>query len=546
MQPAGTLAARNVTRLHGAVPVLEGASVVVPPRARIGVVGPNGIGKSTLLRVLAGLEAPDEGVVERTPTALTVGYLPQEPDVRPGETLRAFLARRTGVAAAEREMDALAARLEREPQLAVRYTDALDRFLALGGDDLEARARGVCAQVGLAAERLAQPTGSLSGGQAARAALAAILLSRFDVLLLDEPTNDLDFAGLELLERFLTETSAALVVVSHDRALLDKTVTRVVELAPAVSGTREYAGGYAEYERERERARRAEYEAWGEYVAERERIEEQYRRRREWIDRAQSRRRKKKTRDVAGNFERRLGRLERADKPWEPWQLHVSLAAARRSADVVARLEGAIVERGLFRLGPVDLELRRGDRLAVVGPNGSGKSTLLATLLGRLPLAAGNRRLGSGVVAGELEQGRESFTTALPLLDAFLAVTRQRPEEARTLLAKFDLGSEDVVRAAGSLSPGERTRAALAALMARGVNLLVLDEPTNHLDLPAIEQLEEALAGFDGTAVVVSHDRRFLERVAPTATFDLSAASVRAEDPAAVGLERESTARAGR
>jgi ATPase subunit of ABC transporter with duplicated ATPase domains len=535
MQPAGTLAARNVARLHGAVAVLEGISLVVPPRARLGVVGPNGAGKSTLLRVLAGLEAPDGGAVERAPETLTVGYLPQEADVRPGETLLGYLARRTGVAAAEAEMDALAARLEREPAVADAYAEALDRFLALGGDDLAARARGVCAQAGLDADRLGQPTGALSGGQAARAALAAVLLARFDVLLLDEPTNDLDFAGLELLERFLAETPAALVVVSHDRALLDRAVTRIVELAPELSGSREYAGGYAEYERERERARRAEYDAWGRYVAERERIEEQYRRRREWIDRAGSRRRKKKTRDVAGNFERRLRRLERADKPWEPWQLQVSLAAGRRTGDIVAALEGAVVERGSFRLGPIDLDLRRGDRLAVVGPNGSGKSTLLAALLGRLPLAAGNRRMGTGVVAGELEQGRESFTTAAPLLEVFVGLTGQQPEEARTLLAKFDLGAEDVVRAADSLSPGERTRAALAALMARGVNLLVLDEPTNHLDLPAIEQLEQALAGFDGTAVVVSHDRRFLERFAPTATFDVSASSAR-EAARAAGL----------
>jgi ATPase subunit of ABC transporter with duplicated ATPase domains len=199
----------------------------------------------------------------------------------------------------------------------------------------------------------------------------------------------------------------------------------------------------------------------------------------------------------------------------------------------VGTLEGAVVERGSFRLGPVDLDLRRGDRLAVVGPNGSGKSTLLAALLGRLPLAVGNRRLGSGVVAGELEQGREAFSTAAPLLDVFVGLTGQRPEEARTLLAKFDLGSDDVVRAAHSLSPGERTRAALAALMARGVNLLVLDEPTNHLDLPAIEQLEQALAGFDGAAVVVSHDRRFLERFAPTATLDVSTCSARRDRAAA-------------
>ena len=511
------LAARAVSKSHGADVVLEHVSLVVPPHARIGVVGPNGAGKTTLLRLLAGLDEPDAGVVERSGR---VGYLPQEPDARRGETLLAYLARRTGVAAAEAEMDALAGRLGREPELAAAHAEALERFLALGGDDLEARAGAVCADVGLDPERLRQPLAVFSGGLSARARLAAVLLSRFDFLLLDEPTNDLDFAGLDLLERFLVATPAAVVLVSHDRELLDRVVSRVLAFEPG-GGVREVAGGYAAYEAERERALRGAYDAFDQYVAERDRIEEVYRRRREWIDRAGTRRRKKKTRDVAGNFERRLARLEVAEKPFEPWELRMSLRAERRGGDVVARLDGAVVRRGGFSLGPVDLDLRRGDRLAVAGPNGSGKSTLLGALVGRLPLERGSRAVGSGVVVGELEQGRESFAGDSPLLGRFAELTGSPPEEARTLLAKFDLGPAHVVRPVSSLSPGERTRAALAAFMARGVNLLVLDEPTNHLDLPAIEQLETALAGFDGTVVVVSHDRRFLERIAPTRTLKL-------------------------
>jgi ATPase subunit of ABC transporter with duplicated ATPase domains len=179
------------------------------------------------------------------------------------------------------------------------------------------------------------------------------------------------------------------------------------------------------------------------------------------------------------------------------------------------------VQRGPFRLGPVDLELRRGERLAVAGPNGSGKSTLLQALVGRIPVAAGRRMLGSGVEAGELAQGRDAFAGRRPLLETFCELTGLPPETARTLLAKFDLTAGHVARPAGSLSPGERTRAALAAFMARGVNLLVLDEPTNHLDLPAIEQLEEALERYDGTVVLVSHDRRFLARFAATRTVEL-------------------------
>jgi ATPase subunit of ABC transporter with duplicated ATPase domains len=512
------LAARAVSKSHGADVVLDGVSLVVPPRARIGVVGPNGAGKTTLLRLLAGIEEPDAGSVERG--SLRVGYLPQEPDGQPGETLLDYLARRTGVADAEAELDGLAGRLDAEPELAAAYGDALDRFLALGGADLEARAGAVCAGIDLDPARLRQPLDAFSGGLAARARLAAVLLSRFDVLLLDEPTNDLDFAGLALLERFLVETSAAVVLVSHDRELLDRIVSRMLAFEPG-GEVREVAGGYAAYEAERERARRGGYDAFEQYVGERARIEEQYRRRREWIERAGTRRRKKKTRDVAGSFERRLARLEVAEKPFEPWELRVSLRAERRGADVVARLDRAVVRRGAFVLGPLELELRRGDRLVVAGPNGAGKSTLLGALVGRLALASGSRSLGSFVVVGELEQGRESFAGEAPLLERFIASTESSPEDARTLLAKFDLGAGHVSRPAASLSPGERTRATLAAFMARGVNLLVLDEPTNHLDLPAIEQLETALASFDGTVVVVSHDRRFLERLEPTRTLEL-------------------------
>ena len=519
----GTLAAHEITRHHGARVVLERVSVTVPPHSRIGVVGPNGVGKSTLLRILAGLEEPDAGRVTRTPATLRVGYLPQETDAHPRETLLAYLARRTGVAGAEARMDELARRLEAEPALVAEHAAALDAFLALGGADLQTRARAVCSDVGLGPARLHDAVGSLSGGQAARAALAAILLARFDVLLLDEPTNDLDFAGLDVLERFVERTPSAVVVVSHDRAFLDRAIVRVVELDEWTGGATEYAGGWNEYAVERERARRAQYDAFGNYVAEKERLEEQMRRRAEWVDRAgRAQRRKKKTRDIRGQVQREIDRLEKAEKPYEPWELQLKLGAERRSGDVVAQLDRAVVQRGSFEIGPVDLDVRSRDRVALVGPNGAGKTTLLHALLGRLPLAAGTRTVGSGVVIGELEQGRGSFAGDEPLLDTFARASGARPEEARTLLAKFGLGVDDVLRACSSLSPGERTRAALASFMSRGVNVLVLDEPTNHLDLNAIEELERALAGYDGTVVAVTHDRLFLERLAPTRVVDLT------------------------
>ena len=301
-------------------------------------------------------------------------------------------------------------------------------------------------------------------------------------------------------------------------------MTRVVELRPG-GGAREYAGGYAGFERERACEHRGEYDAWGRYVSERERLEEQARRRAGWAARATTQRRKKKTRDIRGQVRRELERLDRAEKPHEPWELRLRLRADERGPEVVARLTHAVVERNGFRLGPLGLDLRRGERLAIVGPNGSGKSTLLAALLGRLPLTGGQSTLGPSVVVAELEQDRGAFAGGEPLLGRFAMLAGMRDDDARTLLAKFGLGAEDVPRACDSLSPGERTRGALALFAAKGANLLVLDEPTNHLDIEAIEQLEAALADYDGTVVAVSHDRRFLERFAPTRTLDLTAVS---------------------
>ena len=358
-----------------------------------------------------------------------------------------------------------------------------------------------------------------SGGQKARAALAETLRGGFDVLLLDEPTNDLDFAGLAWLERGLATHPGSVVVISHDRAFLDRTVTRIVELDEWTRGATEYSGGWSDYEAERARRRERHYRSWEASVAERRRIEEQQRRMMEWERRGYGQgRKKKKSKDVRRTYGAKLARVEKVEKPYEPWELHLSLAATARSGDVVIRLEDAVVERGSFRLGPLDLEVAWGDRLAVAGPNGSGKTTLLDALLGRLPLVAGNRWVGPSVVLGELEQDRSALTGPQTLLEVF----RDHEEgTARTLLAKFGLGADDVLRATSSLSPGERTRAGLALLTARGVNCLVLDEPTNHLDVEAIEELERALVAYDGTVLLVTHDRRFLEAFAPTRTIDL-------------------------
>ncbi|HWW53841.1 MAG TPA: ATP-binding cassette domain-containing protein, partial [Acidimicrobiales bacterium] len=211
--------------------------------------------------------------------------------------------------------------------------------------------------------------------------------------------------------------------------------------------------------------------------------------------------------------ERAMDRLEQVDKPWEGWDLRFAIEEAPRAGAVALRLEEAVIGRGDFRLGPLDLEIAWGERVAITGPNGSGKTTLLETLLGRLPLIGGRRYVGPSVVVGELGQDRAAFSDEARLLDAFQRFSGQTVAEVRSLLAKFGIGADHVDRAVSTLSPGERTRVELAGFQARHVNLLVLDEPTNHLDLPAIEQLEEALASFGGTLLVVSHDRRLLESV---------------------------------
>jgi ATPase subunit of ABC transporter with duplicated ATPase domains len=361
--------------------------------------------------------------------------------------------------------------------------------------------------------------GTRSGGQDTRAALAEVLRGGFDVLLLDEPTNDLDFAGLAWLERSLASRPGSLLVVSHDRAFLDRTVTRIVELDEWSRGTTEYSGGWSDYEAERKRRRERHYRRWESSVAERRRVEEQQRQMAEWERRGYGQgRKKKKSKDVKRTYAAKLAKVDVVEKPYEPWELHLSLVSAGRSGEVVVRLEDAVVERGSFRLGPLDIGIGWGDRIAIAGPNGSGKTTLLDALLGRLPLAAGTRWVGPGAVLGELEQDRAALTGPQTLLEIF----RDYEEgTARTLLAKFGLGAEDVLRPAASLSPGERTRAGLALLTARGVNCLVLDEPTNHLDVEAIEELERALGGYDGTVILVTHDRRFLETFAPGRTIDL-------------------------
>ncbi len=537
------LVANDLTVVRGPLLVLSAVSLTVGPGARIGVVGPNGVGKSTLLSVLAGSLVPDSGSVSLAPPSANVGLLPQEPERLPGETVQEFLLRRTGVTAAQTALDASAEALGvGAPGSDDDYHHALERWLALGGADLDSRAEEVCADIGLSPALLASEMTTLSGGQAARASLASILLARYDVFLLDEPTNDLDFAGLERLERFVSELQSGLVLVSHDREFLSRTITSVLDIDGPLRTARLYNGGWEAFLEMRSVAKRQAREAYEEFEDKRSGLVSQAQRQREQSvrgavrakrkapdnDRAAKGARMEAATHSAGRvktIEAQLDRLDEVEEPRKEWQLQMSIAAAPRSGSVVAVLSDAVVTRGSFVLGPISLQVSYGDRLAIVGPNGSGKSTLLGALLGRIPLTSGTQSLGSGVRLGEIDQARSVFSGSLSPVAVLEERTSWPAGEVRTLLAKFGLRGDHASRPGSSLSPGERTRASLALLQAVGVNLLVLDEPTNHLDLPAIEQLEEALASYEGTLLLVTHDRRLLEALKTTsrAEFPLRA-----------------------
>jgi ATPase subunit of ABC transporter with duplicated ATPase domains len=539
-----TIYCKGLAASFGARELWSGLDLVVAPGDVVGLVGPNGTGKSTLLRILAGLRQPDAGAVTVAPPTATLGYLAQEPERLVGESVRQLLARRTGVAAAEATMNAEAEAMgDGKPGADDRYSNALERWLALGGADLEERSHSVTADLGLDVD-LDLPMTALSGGQAARAGLAALLLSRYDAFLLDEPTNDLDIDGLDHLEEFVQSLAAPTVLVSHDREFLTRTVTKVVEIDRSLQRIAVYGGSYSAYLEERATARRHAADAFSEFSNRKSELEARAHRQRAWMQKGvKNARRKARDNDKIGRAfrteatekqaakvkqtERMIERLDEVAAPRKEWKLQFTIAAAPRSGDVVAQARGAVLERGTFRLGPVDLQLDLRDRIAITGPNGGGKSTLLAMLLGRIAPTSGTVTLGSGVVVGEVDQARAAFSSDLPMVDVF---SRWVPDwataDVRTLLAKFGIGSQFIGRSAVSLSPGERTRTAMALLQARGVNLLALDEPTNHLDLEAIEQLEQALETFDGTILLVTHDRRMLDTVRLTRRWHVDAGVV--------------------
>ncbi|MGM7697503.1 ABC-F family ATP-binding cassette domain-containing protein [Microbacterium sp. A84] len=535
-----TLVAQGLAGGYGHRTLFDSLDLTVAPGDVVGVVGANGAGKSTLLRLLAGVDQPQAGTIALAPADAFIGWLPQEHERVAGETVAEYIARRTGCADATVEMDAAAAGLG-DPSLVADgvdpsdvYSAALDRWLASGAADLDERIPAVLADLGFALDEGASEQilmTSLSGGQAARVGLAALLLSRFDIVLLDEPTNDLDLDGLERLETFVRGLRGGVVLVSHDREFLARCVTRVLELDLAQGSNQVFGGGYDSYLEERATNRRHAREKYDEFAGKKADLVSRARTQREWSsqgvrnamkkapDNDKNRRKaatesSEKQAQKVRQMESRIARLDEVDEPRKEWQLEFTIGAAPRSSSVVSTLSSAVFRQGDFTLGPVSLQVNAGERIGITGPNGAGKSTLLRALLGRQTPDEGTASLGASVQVGEIDQARSLLAGSRPLADAFEELVPDMASgEVRTLLAKFALKADHVNRPVDELSPGERTRAGLALLQARGVNLLVLDEPTNHLDLPAIEQLEEALESYEGTLLLVTHDRRMLATV---------------------------------
>jgi ATP-binding cassette subfamily F protein 3 len=500
------LTASDLAKSYGPQDVFEGVALEIPKGAKIALVGPNGSGKTTLLRILAGLEQPTAGVVHRA-RDLGVAYLPQHADFRGAGTLwEAMLEVFADLRAQAAQLRCLEAAMTdpgaREEALE-QYGEAQEAFELAGGYTYEQRIGQVLSGLGFDEEDFRRPVAQLSGGQKTRALLARLLLEEPDLLLLDEPTNHLDLAGVEWLEGYLKAWEGAVIVVAHDRAFLDAIVDRVWELA--WGGLEQYRGNYSAYaiqKAERQALQQAEYERQQQFI---DRTEEFIRRHMAG----------QRTRQAQGR-QKRLERVERIERPREYRPLSLDLGKTARSGDLVLGFYDLVV--GYEPAAPLftidEFELRRGQCVALLGPNGSGKTTLLRTLLGEIDPLAGRVRVGASVQVGYFAQGHAGLDPEKTAVETILETREMTVGEARGLLGRYRFSGDDAFKRIGALSGGEQARVALAVLTLQGANVLILDEPTNHLDIPSQEVLQEALAGFDGTLLIVTHDRYLISRLA--------------------------------
>jgi ATP-binding cassette subfamily F protein 3 len=525
------LTAHHLYKSYGIQPILENISFSISKDERIGLIGPNGCGKTTLMRILAGIEQPDSGNVVSTRPNLRIGYLAQGSDFTPGDTLQSALKSDSVTQEAlETEIASLASALSSNPNdstIQAKYDSALAQI-----SNLQSLSPSILAPLGLADIPPETPIPHLSGGQKTRLMLAHVLLEDPHLLLLDEPTNHLDIEMLEWLEDWLNHFQGAALIVSHDRAFLDNTVTSILELDPSTHNLRTYPGNYADYLEQK--------------LTERERQSQAYQDQQDEIAqlrtaaahiRGLTRMKKggkadggdkfakgffgnRATKNVAGrakHIEARIEKLltqDRIEKPQSSWQLKLDFGTpAHRSKDVLIAEKLSIgYDRPL--LTDLSLHIRAGQRIALTGPNGSGKTTLIRTIAGRLEPLAGNLRLGGTVKLGYMAQEQELLNPNLSALQTIQSIAPFNETEARNFLHYFLFKGDDSLRAAGTLSFGERARLQLGFLVVQGCTFLLLDEPINHLDIPSRARFEEALANFKGTILAVVHDRYFIERFA--------------------------------
>jgi ATP-binding cassette subfamily F protein 3 len=521
----------NLDKYYAGMPVLRGVSFTLGYGDHTGIVGPNGSGKSTLLRIIAGVERPDAGAVSLTPN-YSVGYLRQgflDEGAAAGERrLAAVLDADGAVWPAHAALQEAAEQLAVDPRdsaLMRRYEEAATLFEDLGGYPRLSTVEEVLEGLGLAGLAPERPIDTLSGGQKTRLALGALLLTTPDVLLLDEPTNHLDVDALRWLEAFITRYDGSVLLVSHDRAFLDATVTTVLELSDETHTVTSYAGGYTAYAAATRAAREARWEGYKRQERERKRVEADIREVRSHALHTERLTRDSSARRLANKVMRtaivRERKLEKqlsahaVEKPVAGWNLKLDFAPAPGGAREVVRAAGLHKSFGGHRvLDGVDLHLRHGERVVLTGPNGGGKTTLLKIIAGELAPDEGTVVLGANVVLGYFGQEQEGLDPRRSPLEAVRAATPLPETEARTLLHRYLFEGDEVFTPIERLSYGERARLVLALLVLSGANLLLLDEPTNHLDIPSRERFEAALATYHGTVLAVLHDRYAIERLA--------------------------------
>ncbi len=541
------LTLKNIRKIYGTKRVLENVSFSVGEGQKVALVGQNGVGKSTLLRIIAGLEQPDHGELLK-PNRVLVGYLPQE-EVYPNgahmdgratdssATLIGYLRRMAGLADLEKEMTALEPRLDQATVLA-RYEILRSDYERLGGDDFLRKAKGVLDGLSLSSIRFDRPVAELSGGEKRKAALAGVLLRGMDVLLLDEPTNNLDLPALLWLERYLDRSRATCIIASHDRRFLDNVVEKVIEIDWHKRDATMYAGGWSTFAEMKAHAIRKHKEQYRMQEEERERLLVSAEQKMDWVERVRERkapdhdtfashykkeRATKKFTTAAKTLEERQKRLHTVERPQEREPLVISFPnKPAEKASTITLKNVRCGYRDGFRSEALDLKISFGDRLAILGNNGVGKSTLLKTIAGELPPLSGKRICGKKLIFGYLMQEHENISKTVTPKELFKnRLGIYDTVEVAEHLARFQFSLDILGDKIALFSPGERVRLILALLSAMGANVLILDEPTNHLDLEAIEALEEALDGYEGTILLVTHDRRFLERVRLTRSYVL-------------------------